>query len=38
MSSNFLLDKGRVAENLQKRVFLLFYYIFYFPMEEPFQQ
>ena len=34
---NFLLDKGRVAENLQKRVFLLFYYIFYFPIEEPFQ-
>ena len=36
-SSNFLLDKERMAENLQKRVSLLFYYIFYFPMEETFQ-
>ena len=27
VSSNFLLDKGRVAENLKKRVFLLFYHI-----------
>ena len=32
-----LLDKGRVAENVQ-RVFLLFYYTFYFLMEETFQQ
>ena len=34
----FLLDKGHVAENLQKKVFLLFLnYIFYYHMEEPFQ-
>ena len=37
VSSNFLLDKGRVAENLQKECLLLFCYIFYFPMEEPIQ-
>ena len=36
MSSNVLLDKGRMAENLQKECFVI-YDIFYFPMDEPFQ-
>ena len=32
VSSNVLLNEGRVAEKFAKRVSLLFYYIFYFPV------
>ena len=37
VSSNLLLEKRLCGGKFAKRVSLLFYYIFYFPMEEPFQ-
>ena len=36
VSSNVLLDKGHVAKGA-KRVSLIFFYIFYFPIKETFQ-